>query len=346
MTAISTISELLTLSQTQFRIYDIGRKIDKISKEQFNKIELNQIPYPFPLQGHASLAIVFWQKNTNTPYLWFIKLPLDEQGLLNQAARDHFIAIIIEALGANLTTVPNEQQEELLKNNPYHFTPATYKLAALNSKIKIELKQAPSSYFTVFHSYLSYLSNWSEWQNIGVQGITDYAASINQNDHGDILAQALLYLPEEVLFPLCTALENETLPANVIQALIKSLKSTFIQTNENTPEIQQHLIRGLASSTQHPYVINFISELLQQESLSEDILITLSARCWILWQDQNLLLQYFEKLVRTDSILFTPIFKDLVAIPSIRNVVLASIRIPERSSALSKAIGELFTANS
>ncbi|XQW86168.1 DUF3549 family protein [Thalassotalea piscium] len=90
MNTIDTISDLLTLSNSQYRVYDIGRKIDKITKEQFSKIEANQLPYPFPSQGHAHLALAFWQKEAKHPYLWFVKLPLDERGLLNQGARNHF----------------------------------------------------------------------------------------------------------------------------------------------------------------------------------------------------------------------------------------------------------------
>ena len=42
MSTIDTISELITLSGSQFRVYDIGRRIDKISKADFEKIEHNQ----------------------------------------------------------------------------------------------------------------------------------------------------------------------------------------------------------------------------------------------------------------------------------------------------------------
>ena len=59
---IATLSELLTLSDSQYRIYDIGRLVTKLSKEQFEKVELNQLPYPSPSQGHAFIAIAFWQK--------------------------------------------------------------------------------------------------------------------------------------------------------------------------------------------------------------------------------------------------------------------------------------------
>ena len=137
MDTIDTISQLLQASNSQYRLYDIGRKITKISKEQFEKIENNQLPYPAPSQGHACIAIAFWQKQSPQPYLWLVKLPLDERGLLNQGARNHFIAIIVEALGSDLTQDANEQQEELLKSNfSIKFLYITQKFLEKNYEIK------------------------------------------------------------------------------------------------------------------------------------------------------------------------------------------------------------------
>ena len=70
MDTIDTISQLLCSSNSQFRIYDIGRKIEKIPKDIFGKIELNQLPYPSPSQGHACIAIAFWQKKSPQPSIF------------------------------------------------------------------------------------------------------------------------------------------------------------------------------------------------------------------------------------------------------------------------------------
>lgn len=349
MNTIDTISQLLHSSKSQFRIYDIGRKIEKISKEQFEKIELNQLPYPTPSQGNACFAITFWQKKSQHPYLWLLKLPLDERGLLNQGARNHFIAIIIEALGSDLTQDANEQQENLLKNNPYLFTPAQYKLAALNSKIKFELKQSASEHLTLFLSYLGDEVHWDNWQNIGVQGINDFAVQINEKKNTHKLINALPYLPNEVLFPLCGALENQSFSVELINALlslyqnkISTVKITSNQ-DETVIQIQQHLLRSLASNCNHIHVQIFINKLLEQQNIPADLLITLSSRCWPALGDAKTLMAYFEHLISCkDTPLFNSIFKDLVGIPTIRPIVLQCIRSPERSSALSKAIGQLF----
>jgi len=337
---ISSISALLSLSDSQYRIFDIGRRIDKISKEQFEKIEAAELPYPFPIQGHALLAIAFWQKQSSSPYLWFIKLPLDERGLLNQGARNHFIAIIIEALGENLTVSPTEQQEALLKKNPYHFTPAQYKLAAVNSVVSTSLKQAASKFYAPAQSYLSGENGWDAWQEIGVQGLSDFSFRLNETNNSEILVKAINFVPEQVLVPLCSALENMTLPAEVITQIITRYQQDKANKN-NTAAVA--LLRALASSTQHPISQKFLITLIKDNALEDEVLIIIAGRLWPILNDEDILFVYLEQLIKdNDYELFTAIFKDLVAIPMIRPVILQAIRSPKRSPNLAKAIGILF----
>jgi hypothetical protein len=339
MNTPSSISELLKLSGSQYRLFDIGRKIDKLPKETFTKVEANQIPYPFPSQGHAFIAIAFWQKQNSQPYLWFIKLPLDERGLLNLVARDHFVAIIIEALGAELNSVPSKQQEELLKGNPYHFTPAQYKLAYLNSVISAEINHKSSQYFSEALSYLSGESSWQNWQKIGVQGLNDFVVRLDDKSYQKILVKALPHLPEQVLHPLCLALENVKLPVDIIEILIEQLEKS--EDSSKTA-----LLRSLSSSCQHPYVSRLIHTLIKSSpeiTLSEELVIVLAGRCWQAFTDEQQIIAFFELLViQQPAEVFQAIFKDLVAIPILRPLIFQCMRSPNRSNELSKAIGLLF----
>ena len=339
MTTIDTISDLLALSNSQYRIYDIGRKIDKISKEQFTKIEANQVPYPFPSQGHAHLALAFWQKETKQPYLWFIKLPLDERGLLNQGARNHFIAIIIEALGTDLAVDPSEKQEELLKANPYNFTPAQYKLASINSLLKLALNQPPSEHYNLCYHYLSGELGWENWHNIGVQGLSDFACRLSDNTHQQLLTKALKHLPVEVLTPLCCAIENIELPFELIQ------KITHLHSKTKNTNKQQALLRALASSSEHPLVVELVQNVLNQPTNTDEHFIILSGRNWLALQQPNAMMNFLETLVHyNNQALFTAIFKDLVTIPALRMTVFSCMRDENRSAALAKAIGSLFNS--
>lgn len=337
MTTISTISELLTLSNCQFRVYDIGRKIEKVSKTTFEKIEHCHLPHPTPFQGHSHFAITFWQKASHQPYLWFVKLPLDERGLLNQGARNHFIAIIIEALGTNLSVDPTKKQEELLKNNPYIFTPSQYKLAMLNSLISFELKNEPTTHYSRFTSYLKD-KTWAQWQHIGVQGIADFAARISEEDNANSLSQNLTLLPFEVLSTLCGALENVALPHNVVSAIVSHLEDNSVIDIQR----QQMLLRALASSTEQQTANHYIDELLTQNILAEELVITIAGRLWNILNNQSSMMKFLELLVQLEPALFPSIFSDLVAIPTIRPVLFQCMRTTERSENLSKAIGQLF----
>jgi len=346
MSTISSISELLTLSGSQYRVFDIGRKIDKLSKETFSKVEANQIPYPFPSQGHAFIAVAFWQKQNSQPYLWFVKIPLDERGLLNLVARDHFIAIIIEALGAELNTSPNEQQEELLKSNPYHFTPPQYKLAYLNSLISVETNNNSSQFFSGALSYLSGEKAWDNWQSIGVQGLNDFAVRLSEKSNQRILLKALPHLPKPVLQPLCSALENVKLPVEVIDELIAKFH-TIENNKEGSQTELTFILRSLSSNCEHPHVVSFIDSLLQKslsdKLITEEMTIVLAGRCWQVFNNEQQIMCFFEMLVAQQDIeVFQAIFKDLVAIPTLRQLIFQCMRSPMRSAELSKAIGMLF----
>ncbi|MBU2871983.1 DUF3549 family protein [Colwellia sp. E2M01] len=356
---IATISELLKLSGSQYRLYDMGRLVTKLSKEVFEKVELNQLPYPTPTQGHACFAIAFWQKKSAQPYLWILKLPLDERGLLNQGARNHLIAIIVEALGADLTQQASKKQEELLSSNPYLFTPAQYKLASLNSKIKVDLKQAPSEHFLVFKQYLiqnisnmtasdnKQIAAWQNWQHIGVQGITDFIARINQDNHSELLKAALPYLPEQVLSPVCSALENEQYPIALLEILLSLLEAELSTTSTKAaaqPIKTTQLLRALAASSNHPHMKVMVEQLLAKDKVSKELLITLSSRCWQVLADKEILMCYFEQLLKHNDLqLFSSIFKDLVSVPLVRHVAFACIRCENRSTELAEAIGQLYS---
>jgi hypothetical protein len=267
---------------------------------------------------------------------------LDERGLLNQGARNHFIAIIVEALGADLTQQTSKKQEELLSSNPYLFTPAQYKLASLNSKIKVDLKQLPSEYFSPFKEYLSQEGNWDNWQEVGVQGITDFIARIKQNNNDELLANALPHLPIEVLSPVCSALENEEFSISLINVLISEFKKVL--TSKDNANKAPALLRSLAANSHHVYVRETVSQILNQQEVSTDLLVTLSSRCWLALADEKTLSSYFEHLLKSkESEIFSSIFKDLVTLPAVRAIAFQCIRSESRSPALAKAVGQLFS---
>jgi hypothetical protein len=103
------------------------------------------------------------------------------------------------------------------------------------------------------------------------------------------------------------------------------------------------LLRALAANSQHPHVIQKMTQLLAYSQLNEQFLITISGRCWQGLADEKRLMSLLEALLRNNNLsLFGSVFSDLVSIPLIRPKALACIRSEHRSPALAKAIGQLF----
>ncbi|QBY03232.1 DUF3549 family protein [Thalassotalea sp. HSM 43] len=342
---IDTISELLQLSGCQYRIYDLGRKVSKMSKQDFEKVEQAMQPYPFPIQGHAMFALVFWQKAQTTPYIWFVKLPLDERGLLNQGSRNHYLAIILDALGKDLTQDPSEKQEELLQANPYNFTPTQYKLASLNAVVKRDLKQSASQYYEHCQLYMSGKLGFAEWQGVAVQGICDFAARINDNNNSQLLINALNKLPSEVLTPLCSALENQQFDIHLLQAFIEQANNELDRSDVNVQRLAD-LLRAVSDHNQHPQVIALAQRILAADVSNDlNLLLTFTGKAWGLLADNERLLQYLENVSsHLEQDVFSAVFQDLVAIPTIRPYVLQCLRSPQRSDNLVNAIGAIFAA--
>ena len=337
---IHSLTDFLDKAQCQFRIYDLGRKVQKISTSDFKKVELNQTPYPFPLQQHAWLALVFWQANNPQHYIWFLKLPLDERGLLLAGPQTHFIQLVVEALGASLEKQPNEKQQERLANNPYTFKPAEHKTAVFHAKLNLDLVRPASRYYEQAHAYFSGQLDWQQWQQLGMQGIADVAVRLKQDDNEAHISRALTKLPETPLCILLEALEHQDMSTQLTETLVKF---ALLQQSDK-PLLATLALRAISSSKAKGLRQNLLKQQLAS-NLGQDPqwFIAVAARCWQDLTEPTILAEYFDKLAPIDhGQLFVQLFADLVAQPELRHLLLGKIREPERSPALNHAIGLLF----
>ena len=334
---ISSLGELLDNAGTTWRVFDMGRRIQKIDKQTFSQIENNQIPYPFPLQQHAFLAIQFWNSHeTETPYIWFLKMPLDEQSKLVQASRNHFASMVLEALGNQLTG--NDEAQSQLDNNPYVFTPNANKLAAFNAIIKKELKQSASAYYEHVELYFSGKLGFNEWQQLGLQGIADFAMRLTDTNQ-DNLIKALDQLPQPVVNSLAATLEHSAISVALTEALYVQFENAVKQ--QNSENIINYL-RMMSNTSATGILERAVAKLVTTPTLLNlDTVLTLTGRCWHVLENHVVaLMDYLAS--EHDQDVFAGIFADLVAIPSLRPHMLAMIRMQNRSEALSRAIGKLF----
>ncbi|MDO6547695.1 DUF3549 family protein [Pseudoalteromonas carrageenovora] len=338
---IATLGQLLDGAGTQWRAFDIGRHITKLDKKQFLAIEQAQTPYPYPLGGHAWLAIQFWDsKASKEPYVWFLKFPLDEQSKLVSASRDHFANMVIEALGTEIT---GEQADGKLDNNPYVFTPNANKLAAFNAQLKVLLKQPASQHYEHAQLYFSGKIGFDNWQSVALQGIADFALRLDNDANLSNLQKAWAHLPLEVLQPLSAMLEHVEIPTSLSELLL-AYGQAAIENNDTIAltAALRSLSKGQAQGLSKQLVDAALSSSLGNDS---DVLLTIAGRCFVQLEDPERLHIFMDNCAQHQEIaeLFPSVFADLVAIPTIRPHLLGLLRKENRSETLARAIGRLFS---
>ncbi|MFB2727918.1 DUF3549 family protein [Shewanella mangrovisoli] len=336
MTEITTLSQFLTTAKTQFQVYELGRRVQHIDMLAFHQIESLVTPYPYPIQGHAQFAIVFWNESQQH-FIWFLKLPLDEQGLLSPAPRSQFIEMVLTALGQDPTQPLTDEQQDRLANNPFSFKPSQEKLAVFNALVRKQLGLSASIQYEFAVQYLSGQIAPNEWQHIGLQGLSDVCVRLGELDHEQQLLASFDNSAIEVQIALCQCLEH----LHLTEALANKLYTKFVTAS---PEYQAYYLRALASHTELSQ--QALAHLQQSERLEANELISIAGRNWTVLKQELSRSIYLEALARQPQAFFNQIFADIVAIPSLRNHLLGELRNPNRSVQLSQAIGGLFKATS
>lgn len=278
--AMSSISALLDSSNADWRVYDLNQNLREITQEGFTAFENTSAPYPYPLHQKANFAVVFRAKtlapvaSAEMPFIWFLTFNLDEASKLQQAERDHFVSLVVAALGTQL--LENEEQETL-DNHPYSFKPNDFKMASLTSKIRVDLALPPTQFFAPALSYFAQLGDNNAWEQLALQGIADFAYRIHENDNAEKLSERLPELPIAVFEPLSQILEGVEVPALLAEKLAWLGKTALTNNNERLALACLHSLCGVPQS-------NFRQEWLQQVLESEtpvsgNILLVICARC-------------------------------------------------------------------
>ncbi len=321
MENIQTLTQLLRNSGCQYQIFDLGRRILPIESQLFSSVEQGRQPYPFPLQKHAQFSIVYWNQDRH-PWIWFLKLPLDERGLLKQFDIGNFIKYVVEAIGTRLNHQIDPEQQQKLANNPYTFKPVEEKLAVFHSQIRVLLNMPASQYYEQAQHYYKGELGWDKWQTIGLQGVTDICARINQEQNDTILCQSLHHLPNEPKYALLGSLEHVELPTTLANEILDLACNECRKKNPDLFLISA-FVRALSGAKENQVTV-LISEILSSPKLShQEILIGIAGRSWQALEDVTLAKQFLLRLAQTENqSLFNQLFSDLVMIPALRMVFL------------------------
>jgi len=141
-----SITHFLQTGGFSYRVFDMGRKVNCISNDEFENIEGQGNAYPSPFQKKAWLALLFWESGKqNEAVIWFLQFPIDELGFLKLEARDAFLIDLLEQTGKNIQAKQHGKPSlDELKESPFAFKPNPDRLAMFHALATKALDQAAS----------------------------------------------------------------------------------------------------------------------------------------------------------------------------------------------------------
>ncbi|GGW73119.1 DUF3549 family protein [Alteromonas halophila] len=339
-TSIESISEFLLHAGTDFRIFDMGRGIYPVETQAFLDMENGQLAPPRPRQQHGWFAVVFWDRQATTQhYIWFVKLPVDERGLIVSATRNHFLQIIVDALGESLTDDSDGAQQ--LPDNPYSFVPTQAQMAQFNALVRKHLAQPMSQGTDAVHQYLT-APQQHDWQSLPLQAIADVAVRLDKTPE-------LITAVRDNFEQYSPDFQNALMEYVESIALPDALVNCFMARAQDPMIIHLSALRALTTTQADPQLQDMLSALLERDDqLSIDVVSVIAGRHYMQF-DTALTLKFFDRVAWLDDkqqlngALFSGLFSDLVQLPPLRPTMLGMLRSEERSARLQAAIGKLFT---
>lgn len=338
---LESISDFLVMSGFQYRIYDMGRKIQRISNQTFAGIEAQQTQYPYPFQQKAWLAFLFWdEQKKQEPVIWFLSFPIDEMGLLKLESRDAFVRDLLENIGENMQAhLEGGSGQDSLKESPFSFKPREDRLAIFHAQATVELKQEPSQHYEHTQQYLRGELGFDQWQFLGLQGVADVIARLKQDRNAESLATALPNLPDAPLDIIMQCLEHVKFSGRLSAAVSERL-AVEMSREDVQPPLLASLIRALSSSEAKAERVRLLGQILNSPLADNiDVLAAISGRCWADFDDDELLHQFLEAASSQEQNIFNILLVDLMTLPEMRAKILMGLRNPNRSTQLSKRIG-------
>ncbi len=353
-----SISHFLESGNFDYRVFDMGRKVTLFSHDVFKRIETQELLYPYPFQKKSSLALLLWSRKESNEekissskeeaVIWFLQFPIDELGYLQLESRDGFLLSLLEQASKNIEaklkgTISTDEMSE----SPFAFQPTEDRLAMFHAFATRELGQQPSHYYQATREYLKGSLGYEHWQFLGLQGIADVVARLDGDGNEDLLNKALSKLPDVPLESFCRMLEN-TQPKEALTQNLIGLINKQANTEKPAVAIVAALLRGLSGAKlkieRKAVLLNLLGVKKANKLAGEiEILATISGRCWLDLESDELLELFIESLAEQDQAGFNAILFDLIMMPKMRKKVLAVGRGFARSKALDEKMTVFMT---
>ncbi|GAA3906941.1 DUF3549 family protein [Halomonas cibimaris] len=338
MQPINTLDDFFTRSGADVTLYHMGRRVTPCPRDTLVDFENGRAPWPEPWQGQARLAAVFRLGDMPDPAIWFLSLPLDEQGFLSPAQRDAFVQRLLETLGQSAQQTGDADAravEHLMHDNPLAFTPETTFQAVLNARATQDTGRPPSQYMAGVNAFIA--GRHQDWESLGLQGLADYAMRADAS-HQQALAKALDTLPIQVLRMLCHCLEHRPLVPELVGALCQRGETA---AGQGDVETFCACIRAVGSSRDDQARVWYATLLADPAACGPDTLAAMAGRGWPLLEDGERLPLFLSRLAEEPRSGFGAAVRDLALIPRLRLPIIALLRDAPQGSPLQARLREL-----
>jgi len=316
---ITTFSELYELAQTHIEVFDLGRQLQCINSDDLYKIEVGELPYPFPFKESAHIAIITWHPDHPERHsIWMFKWALDERNVVQISAQQNCLERVIKSL----TTKDEDERRRLLQDHPFHFKPNEIMQSCFHAKASAILNQPVSKYFASTRQYFLSENQTANWQEIGIQGVGELVWKLQDTDKAHIIKHFNDYAkPAQLCLLAC--LEHSNDDAKFSQQLIER-----VQLDEF--ELFSHLIRAVSKTAKDPIITKWIHKLVNENSqLHIECLLAIATRAYLALGDDIVMINLFHQLAQRSHIdTIDIIAKDLARIESLRKFVVKALRVP------------------
>jgi hypothetical protein len=329
---VPSLSGFLALSDAKYRLFDLGTQLRPLPNDTLASLDQG-LPYPHPYLGYGWLVIFSWHPQVSEQNsLWFLKLPLDEQGIVSAAAHGE----LVNRLYRSLQTDDAQERQRLLTDHLFHFKPDTDKMAALHATATALLGLPASEYLPTAEEFLLSNKGLIDWQSIGLQGIADFVVRASEADLGQ-LAGRLTPLAEAPFIALTGQLEHRNLSTSLVSALIAKA-----QLDPNQIAIENACLRACSQSTDAQLCQALIDRRLSGPDVSLEFLLIVLSRYSNLLQDTDRALLIMDQLAQlADADGFHRLVTHLVMQPGLAQLMRTLLGHPRLTPALANAIALL-----
>jgi hypothetical protein len=330
-----TITDLVRQRGANLRIFDMGRRIQPLDTALFEEIEQQCRSYPVPYLKHAWLALLSWHPEQPGQHaIWFLKLPLDEQNLLDAPARDGFVRYVAQRQASGDSTTDKGEA-------PFSFKPDGHRMAYFHALAARELGAPVSRFYGTTRGYLSGDIGWENWQQLGLQGLAEVVAGYQQDNNQALLTRALPYLPRVPLNVVLGFMENIS-PGQALTSAVNDRLASVIAGEPDANDLAA-FARALSHSENIEQRRLLVQALLAHpKSRSVEVLAAVSSRCWADLEGE-LLLAFLSTLAVNEQgqNAFAALVADMMTLPGMRQRMLAAFSSGQHSPQLDQAITRL-----